>query len=139
LTIVKAGKRHRVLDLEIIDRPVLGAIRVAPDDLTAILSAPQFAAAKKGWPLRKTVVAHELAAVASRVSGVSFVNDVLLAADTDTSTSPQIQLFGLQLPRIAGLSIVAGDHVTLDALRGQRASVVAGRNRVAVPVIPEDC
>ena len=52
---------------------------------------------------------------------------------------PDVALVDIGLPRIDGISIVAGDPLALADLRGQTASVVAGPNRVPVPVIPEDC
>ena len=39
----------------------------------------------KGWPLRKPVVAIELAAVAARVAGVTAVRELYVVGDTDTS------------------------------------------------------
>jgi hypothetical protein len=42
------------------------------------------AASSRGWPLRKPVVALELAAVAARVTGVTAVRELLLAGDAST-------------------------------------------------------
>ena len=78
------------------------------DERTALVSTPQFADAQKGWPLRKAVAALELMAVASRVPGVSLVNGVLLAEGVASNTN-QIEMQGLQLPRVAGISVAVGD------------------------------
>jgi hypothetical protein len=95
-----------------------------------------------GWRLRKPVTAKELLAVASRVSGVMFVNDVLLA-EGDNPAGEQVAMHGLELPRVMGISVSVGDALSLDQLRG--ASKVTGggkqktRKIVPVPVIPENC
>jgi hypothetical protein len=106
----------------------------------ALLTTPQYATEKNGWPLGKSVAARELMAVASRVSGVQFVKDVLVAKGTDAATDP-IPMTGLQLPRVLGISVGVGDPAPIDDLRGTskkddepRAQLV-----VPVPVIPEEC
>jgi hypothetical protein len=91
---------------------------------------------QKGWPLFKSVVALELVAVASRVPGVAFVKEILLA-DADAKQYDQIPMVGLQLPQLLGLSVAVGNAVPVSQLRGtpsQQSSVV-----VPVPIIPEDC
>ncbi len=109
------------------------------DDLTS-LTSPTFALRQKGWPLSKAVTARELLAVASRVSGVLLVNDVLLAEDIKPATE-QIPMNGLELPRVMGISVVIGEPLDLDQLRGQAAPVAGtpAPKVVPVPVIPEEC
>ena len=108
------------------------------DTLTS-LTTPTFASSQKGWPLSKAVTARELLAVASRVSGVLLVNDVLLAEDTRPS-SEQIPMNGLELPRVMGISVGIGDPMDLDQLRGQAAPVATTAAKIVpVPVIPEEC
>ena len=113
---------------------------------TAATQAPASAGSGdyKGWPLRKPVVDLELAAVVSRVPGVLLVNGVLLAEGTaDPETT--IGMSGLQLPRLAGISVVIGSKPTgLDQVRGQpaRGGTDGAGDRpqlVPVPVIPEEC
>jgi len=104
-------------------------------------SAPSLLQVNDGWPLGKPVVALEAAAVASRVSGVLLVNNVLLATGTGDSVL-QVPITGLQLPRLAGISVGTGDPVEIDALRGQPVSTGTGTTPglvVPVPVVPEDC
>jgi hypothetical protein len=112
----------------------------------ALLTTPQYATTQNGWALRKSVTARELLAVASRVRGVQYVNDVLIAEDTEAQTD-QIPMTGLQLPHVAGISVVVGDPASLDDLRGQ-SQTGAGDGTgngdqkgliVPVPVIPEEC
>lgn len=112
-------------------------------DAESLLTTPQYSAQQKGWPLRKAVVALELAAVASRVSGVSFVKQVRLGLGTGTQQD-QVAMTGLQLPRLAGISIAVGDAPGLDELRGTVPAQGTGTGSqgpvvVPVPVVPEEC
>src|SRR6185369_9161496 len=105
----------------------------------------------KGWPLWNPVVAKELVAVISRVPGVSLVNGVLLAEDTK-KPDDQVEMRGLELPRIMGLSVTVGDPLSLDQLRGQAGTFVqpggdssgsqgsgAQPAFLPIPLIPEEC
>ena len=104
-----------------------------------------------GWRLRKPVTAKELLAVASRVAGVMFVNDVLLA-EGDNPGSEQVAINGLELPRVLGISVAVGDALPLSELRGGSLDPdgaggaggkggKGGRKRkiVPIPVVPENC
>ncbi|MBO0797176.1 MAG: hypothetical protein J2P36_40370, partial [Ktedonobacteraceae bacterium] len=110
------------------------------DTQAALLSTPQYTMMQKGWPLRKPVVALELLGVANRVPNVLLVNNVLLARDTGVATE-RIDLRGLELPRLVGISVSIGDPLDLDQLRGQDAlpTITPRKNVVPVPVIPEEC
>jgi hypothetical protein len=109
------------------------------DNQTTLLSTPQYADMQKGWPLRKAVTDRELLAVASRVSGVMLVNDVKVAEGSKPSAQ-QIPMSGLELPRVAGISVVIGEPVDLDQIRGQVAAPAPSPARVVpVPLIPEEC
>lgn len=117
------------------------------DTQAAFLTTPQYAAAQNGWPLRKQITDRELLAVASRQSGVLSVKDVLIAKGTDAATR-EIALNGLQLPRVAGISVQVGDPLSLDELRGTSATTTTGtggtpsgtpKRKVPVPLIPEEC
>ncbi|MEO6589490.1 MAG: hypothetical protein ABIP06_09315, partial [Pyrinomonadaceae bacterium] len=99
----------------------------------------------KGWQLRKPVTAKELSAVASRSSGVMFVNDISVAEGTNDAAE-QITMNGLELPRVMGISVSIGDPLPLSGLRGTSLSGTGdGANQsrkrriVPVPVIPENC
>jgi hypothetical protein len=104
-----------------------------------------------GWRLRKPVAAKELLAVASRVTGVMFINDVLLAG-ADGLAIEQIAMNGLELPRVMGISISIGDALPLAQLRGTSTGPSGGtgtddgtgetptpRRIVPVPIVPEEC
>lgn len=94
---------------------------------------------ENGWPLRKAVNRLELMAEASREPGVLRVDELLLAQGTGGATA-EVPLSGLQLPRIAGLSVEAGAAVPLDALRGAPSGGgETGRRVVPVPIVPQEC
>jgi hypothetical protein len=118
----------------------LPATPEAPLDAQALLSAPQYAATQRGWPLRKAVVELELLAVASRVPGVLLVNKVILAEGSKPAAG-QVAMNGLELPQVLGISVVAGDPQTLDELRGQGGPPLSNQTDVflPVPLIPEEC
>jgi hypothetical protein len=104
-----------------------------------LLNSPQFAGTQNGWPLRKAVTDRELLAVASRVEGVLLINDVKVAEGTKPSTA-QITMAGLELPRVAGISVTVGEPVDLDQLRGQAViTPTISTKIVPVPVVPEEC
>ena len=99
---------------------------------------------EQGWPLRKAVDRLELAAVATRVEGVSKVGEVLLG-DRLGREVETAGIKGLELPRIAGLSVTAGDALSLASLRGVDLGGSDGTGGdestrvVPVPVVPSEC
>jgi hypothetical protein len=118
--------------------PIVGGPQQLPDDPSVVLSAPT--SVNKGWPLGKSVIALELMAVASRVSGVDFVQNVLLAQD-GSSSSAQVDFSGLQLPQVLGISVTEGDPLGLSELQGTAPPPTTGTGGGAaqVPVIPQEC
>jgi hypothetical protein len=105
--------------------------------LAALSPLPDPTGASTGWPLRKSVVDLELGAIANRVAGVRFVNGVLLAEDASLP-APSVDISGLELPRVAGISVVVGDPIAIDQLRGDSPGA-ARPSLLPVPVIPEEC
>jgi hypothetical protein len=98
-----------------------------------------------GWPLRHPVIRLQLLAEASRVPGVMLIEDVQLAADAPALVpTEQIDLVGLELPRVAGLST---EGIPLDELRRQNVGGIVPpltpqqtqARVVAVPLIPAEC
>lgn len=102
--------------------------------------------AVNGWRLRKPIVAKELLAEASRVDGVMFVNEVLLA-EGNGSAGEQVTMNGLELPRIMGISVSIGDALPLSQLRGTSIGTSGGtggtgqktRRVVPIPIVPDEC
>ncbi|HEX5749540.1 MAG TPA: baseplate J/gp47 family protein [Archangium sp.] len=91
--------------------------------------------ARRGWPLRKSVLALELAAVVSRVEGVAF-GKVRLAQGT-SAEQDEVPMKGLQLPSVAGIGVAVGEPAPVNELRGTTAPAPA-RSTLAVPVDPEE-
>ncbi|RKH77984.1 hypothetical protein D7Y21_36490 [Corallococcus sp. AB045] len=107
------------------------------EDEVSLAATPQHSTASRGWPLRKAVVALELVAVASRVPGVAWVTKVRLAPSGGGELD-SIPMDGLQLPRVAGVSVGVGEAPPLEELRGTSAPV-AERPFIPVPIVPEEC
>jgi len=95
-------------------------------------------AGPRGWPLRKSLVALELAAITARVPGVTAVRELLLAGESDTAGRPSIPMRGLELPRVAGIMVSLGTAVPLADLRG-KAGVAGVDSFLPIPVVPEEC
>jgi hypothetical protein len=104
---------------------------------TTPLFMPPAGDASRGWPLRRAVASRVLLAEAARVTGVTAVADVLLA-EGGRAAGDAIEMIGLELPRVLGISVVAGEPVPIDALRGETPSV-PGAPMLPVPVTPEKC
>lgn len=107
----------------------------------------QTAETANGWALRKPVTVGEILAVATRVSGVLFVNRVLLA-EGSSQAQEQIAMRGLELPRILGISVAIGEPISLDSLRGGVTAPPTNepptngqppRRVVPIPVVSDEC
>jgi len=116
--------------------PIVGGPQQLPDDPAVLLNAPLSPSVYKGWPLGKPVISLEVMTVAGRTSGVEFVQDVLLAQTG--AAVPQVEMTGLQLPRVLGISVTNGPALSLDELRGgTQTGPTAGVAQL--PVIPGEC
>ncbi len=106
---------------------------------SGLLFGPPSAAAARGWPLRRPVAARVLLAESARVSGVTSVIDVLLAEGTSAAAAV-IDMTGLELPRVLGIAVMAGEPLSIAALRGDAgAGLPASPPLLPVPIIPEKC
>lgn len=119
----------------------VGAAGGAPRDTP--LFTPRVDDPARGWPLRTAVASRVLLAETARVSGVVSVADVLLA-EGDQPEADVIAMTGLELPRILGISVVVGEPVSIDALRGSERTdgeggTGGGATMLPVPVVPETC
>ncbi len=118
--------------------PVLAAVRA---EIEKFLSPLTGGFEATGWPREKPVDAGQLAAVAARVSGVAKVTGLLLGDDSGERTAP-LELSGLQMPRLMGISVTGeGDPISIEDLRGETVSETAADTAatVPVPIIPESC
>jgi predicted phage baseplate assembly protein len=92
-----------------------------------------------GWPRLKPVLALELLAVASRVPGVDLVRTPVLLAERDGAPTDTVPMTGLELPLLAGISVVAGAAaIALDQVRGI-APADGPPTIVPVPIVPDVC
>lgn len=113
------------------------------DDRAALLTTPQHAAGRRGWPLGKAVVALELQAVISRVPGVQLVYPVqLFRASTPAGGGGRtlvrvdsVALVGLELPRVLAIEVGVGDEPPPFGDTGAAAPPTT----FPVPVVPEEC
>ena len=118
--------------------PTGGGVEELPDDPSTLFNSPQ-SAINDGWPLGKSVVALEIMAVAGRVPGVEFVQPVLLSQSG--TVVAQVDIGGLQLPQVLGISVTNGDPLSIAALQGNTTTTTGGGGSpvVQVPVIPQGC
>ncbi len=95
-----------------------------------------------GYPLEVTVSAAELTAVVARVDGVRQINAALLLGKGAEPVSG-VELSGLELPRLARLSVVIGPAVPLAQLSDDGSSTTTPPSSdvewVPIPVLPERC
>jgi hypothetical protein len=123
--------------------PVAGAAALDPacaPEETAGSACP--APRGAGWMLGAEVRRQDLEAAVTRVPGVRYVEGIQLgmlgaggATLTDLAAAP---IVGLQLPRLALLSVREGAPEDLGILLGQKP-VAALPNLVAVPLMPASC
>ncbi|MBI1762140.1 MAG: baseplate J/gp47 family protein [Acidobacteria bacterium] len=135
---VVAGERSLAEVTQAVEQEIKRALAPLPAP-----AARECAEAFAGWPLRKAVNALELMAIVSRVPGVMLVNELLLG-DRTLDNLPQLNLTGLQLPRLAGLSVTLGRAVPLAQLRngtgGGTDTGTTGRpRRLPVPIAATQC
>jgi hypothetical protein len=109
-----------------------------PEPLMPVFTKPS-STIERGWPLRKPVVALELAAIAARVPGVSAVNTMLLAGTDDTDATPSVSMRGLDLPRVAGIMVTIGSAIPLSELRGATSPDTGAAGFLPLPFVPEEC
>ncbi|KRA60339.1 hypothetical protein ASD79_08885 [Caulobacter sp. Root655] len=109
-------------------------------DLQGQLFGPAPDPALRGWPLGQAISARAILAEAARTPGVVSVADVLLAEGGRAATAG-VEISGLDLPEILGLSVTAGDPISLESLRGDTGGVAppTGPARLPVPIVAETC
>jgi len=91
-----------------------------------------------GWPLNKPVLSLELLAVANRVAGVRLVTGVGLVGDSDGATD-RIDIAGLELPKLIGLSVAPGPPPDPALLRDGNDPGTTGPAQLPVPAVPDEC
>jgi len=114
--------------------PLTGGLGIADD---AGITVESTGASPTGWPLGVDVRVDDLAAAATRVAGVRFVEGVRLAVTRDGATAsdvPAVALTGLELPW-ATVHVTAGPPEDPLALLGASLD----QPSVPVPVVPRTC
>lgn len=95
----------------------------------------------RGWPLGKAVSAGALLVEVARVAGVEAVTGLELALSSGGAVA-DVNITGIELPEILGLSVVVGPPIAIAALRGDSGSagpVPTGPPLLPVPIVPETC
>jgi predicted phage baseplate assembly protein len=90
-----------------------------------------------GWPLGRRLLKKDLEAVATRVAGVDFVESMELGVESPVDIE-SFALTGLQLPRVAGISVGEGPAEPLASLFGTNPAPPSD-NVIPIPVGPEKC
>lgn len=94
-----------------------------------------------GWPLGMEVRSRDLEAIAVRVPGVRYVNNVRLGvlSGANVQEVEYQRMEGIQLPWLAAVSAREGDPEEVAALVGQAPETPDKGKRVHVPVVPRQC
>lgn len=120
------------------------------ENQAVLRSTPGNVDAHQGWPLRRPVQARELEAEVARVPGVALINQLELGGATGSPVD-RLEMKGLQLPRLDGISVTTGDALPLAQVRGDggtggsagAAGSTGGTTppprRVPVPAVPREC
>ena len=95
---------------------------------------------EKGWPLETNVIKQDLAAEATRVDGVAYVNETRLF-DASGEIQDEVKMDELQLPRLTAISVSLGsaDQISVDSLTTAPPVTGGVSNIFPVPVIPDIC
>ncbi|MER0169344.1 MAG: hypothetical protein DU489_01775 [Nitrosomonas sp.] len=136
-------------------RQFLAPIASDPNQLgyaaqTGLLFGTATETAAQGWPLRRSVSARVLLAEAARVPGVTSIFDDVLLAEETGSNKAIIEMIGLELPRVLGISVVTGEPLSISSMRGDTSTGALGSAGtpddsnspsvlLPVPIIPESC
>ena len=81
----------------------------------------------------------------TRVEGVRLINESLLLGTATASPLTEIAIAGLQLPRLAGVSVISGKGVSPTPISELRnapevtETPPVGDQWIPIPVIPEQC
>jgi hypothetical protein len=97
----------------------------------------------QGWPLKKWLMGKDLEAVVTRVPGVEFVHNLEMGVDSLVDV-PEHEIVGLQLPKLAGLSVQGGWAESIAAVFAPASSTELAEGEaefalLPVPVVREKC
>lgn len=116
--------------------PVLDAVR---QEIKRFLSPLEGGYEGRGWPLNKAVEAAEIAAAATRVTGIAKINQIYLG-DASGQVDNFVTIEGLELPRLMAVEVVTGTAPSIEEVQGILPVITDEEIvLVPVPVIPEEC
>jgi len=95
-----------------------------------------------GWPLENRLRPQDLAAAASRVEGVRYVNESLLGrviAEGAIVGQTEIPLTGIQLPWLSAVDIQENNATPIKEFADNNAVTVDKTTGLPVPLIPRKC
>jgi predicted phage baseplate assembly protein len=90
-----------------------------------------------GWPLSRRLLKKDLEAVATRVPGVDYVESMELGVESPVDIDEYV-LSGLQLPRVAGITVGEGPAEPLSSVFGTKPPPPPD-SVVPIPVGPAKC
>jgi hypothetical protein len=93
----------------------------------------------RGWPLDKRLVRKDLEAVATRVPGVEYIQGLELGVVSPQDIPEYDGFTGLNLPRVAGISVRQGAPEALAAVFAPPGSAPSLTQGVPIPVIKVKC
>lgn len=124
--------------IEVLGGYATGPVREAVKQALYRFLSPLYGGQQRaGWALSTAVLPQELEAIVARVEGVRLVEQLFLGSATANNVS-NITLSGLQLPRLAGVSVTDGPAIPLDQLRNA-PHVADGAKWTPIPIIPQQC
>ena len=132
--------------IEVLDGYAAAPIREAvTEEIYRFLSPLYGGQQAQGWLLKTNVRQGELEAIVTRVEGVRLINESLLLGTATASPLTEIAIAGLQLPRLAGVSVISGKGVSPTPISELRnapevtETPPVGDQWIPIPVIPEQC
>jgi hypothetical protein len=91
-----------------------------------------------GWPLRRRLVSKDLEAVATRVPGVEYVDSLQMGVESPQAIT-EYDLSGLELPRVAGITVRQGVAASLESVFAPPGSIPSLQEGVPIPVTRVKC
>ena len=91
-----------------------------------------------GWPLNRALIAKEIEAVMARVTGVDYVNSLEMGVNGFNAVT-EFTISGLQLPRLAGVSVSQGSAVPLATVFAPAGTTPSLNQNVPIPVSKSTC
>ncbi len=132
--------------IEVLDGYAAAPIREAvKEEIYRFLSPLYGGQQAQGWLLKTNVRQGELEAIVTRVEGVRLINESLLLGTATANPLTEIAIAGLQLPRLAGVSVISGKGVSPTPISELRnapevtETPPVGDQWIPIPVIPEQC